>query len=48
VTRYVVLDIDTVLQSDRVVWVAVAVLHDGTVTEGWSTMSLDINQPALS
>jgi DNA polymerase III alpha subunit (gram-positive type) len=40
VTRYVVLDTETtgtVPERDRVVWVAVAVLHDGTVVERWST-----------
>jgi DNA polymerase III epsilon subunit-like protein len=41
VTRYVILDTETtgtVPQRDRVVWVAVVVLHDGTVTERWSTL----------
>lgn len=40
-TRYVILDTETtgtVPHRDRVVWVAVAVLHDGTVTERWSTL----------
>jgi DNA polymerase III epsilon subunit-like protein len=41
VTRYVILDAETtgtVPQRDRVVWIAVAVLDDGTVTERWSTL----------
>jgi DNA polymerase III epsilon subunit-like protein len=40
VTRYVVLDTETtgtVPGRDRVVWVAVAIFEDGTVTERWST-----------
>jgi DNA polymerase III epsilon subunit-like protein len=39
-TRYVVLDTETtgtVPGRDRVVWVAVAILNDGTVVERWST-----------
>jgi DNA polymerase III epsilon subunit-like protein len=39
-TRYVVLDTETtglVPKSDRIVWVAVAILEDHTVTERWST-----------
>ena len=39
-TRYVVLDTETtgtVPERDRVVWVAVAVLHDGTLVQRWST-----------
>jgi DNA polymerase III epsilon subunit-like protein len=41
VTRYVVLDTETtgtVPERDRVVWVAVAIFNDGTVTERWSTL----------
>jgi DNA polymerase-3 subunit epsilon len=41
VTRYVILDAETtgtIPQRDRVVWIAVAVLEDGTVTERWSTL----------
>jgi DNA polymerase III epsilon subunit-like protein len=41
VTRYVILDTETtgtVPLRDRVVWVAVAVLHDNIVTERWSTL----------
>jgi DNA polymerase III epsilon subunit-like protein len=41
VARYVILDTETtgtVPRRDRVVWVAVAVLHDGTVIERWSTL----------
>jgi DNA polymerase III epsilon subunit-like protein len=41
VTRYVVLDTETtgtVPERDRVVWVAIAVLDDGTITERWSTL----------
>jgi DNA polymerase III epsilon subunit-like protein len=41
VTRYVVLDTETTGTApdrDRVVWVAIAVLDDGTVTERWSTL----------
>jgi DNA polymerase III epsilon subunit-like protein len=41
VTRYVVLDTETtgtVPDRDRVVWVAVVILNDGTVTERWSTL----------
>jgi DNA polymerase III epsilon subunit-like protein len=41
VTRYVVLDTETtgtVPERDRVVWVAIAVLDDGIVTERWSTL----------
>ena len=40
-TRYVVLDTETtgtVPGRDRVVWVAVAVLNDGTVVQRWSTL----------
>ena len=40
-TRYVVLDTETtgtVPERDRVVWIAVAILNDGTVTERWSTL----------
>ena len=40
-TRHVILDTETtgtVPQRDRVVWVAVAVLYDGVVTERWSTL----------
>ena len=40
-TRYVVLDTETTGTApgrDRVVWVAIAVLDDGTVTERWSTL----------
>ena len=39
--RYVVLDTETTgtaPERDRVVWVAVAVFNDGTVTERWSTL----------
>ena len=39
-TRYVVLDTETTgtaPKSDRIVWVAVAILDDHTVTERWST-----------
>src|SRR5689334_16717591 len=38
-TRYVVLDTETTgtaPERDRIVWVAVAILKDGTVTERWS------------
>jgi DNA polymerase III epsilon subunit-like protein len=41
VTRYVVLDTETtgtVPERDRVVWVAIAVLDDGIVTERWSSL----------
>jgi DNA polymerase III epsilon subunit-like protein len=41
VTRYVALDTETtgtIPERDRVVWVAVAILNDNTVTERWSTL----------
>lgn len=40
-TRYVVLDTETTgtaPEHNRVVWLAVAILNDGTVTERWSTL----------
>lgn len=39
-TRYVVLDTETTglaPERDRIVWVAVAILEDRSVTERWST-----------